>query len=525
MKKTRIIIAMLAILVLVLPFSLMACKKDTSDTGAITWATILNTDYNAVARDKEFSQVDEITIPLIDPVKNYIVVTDPAMYELDIALFYENVASINSFVVYNYKDNTSAAYNYTEAFNPANMDIKLTKDNLVVINNDVTDVNVIINSAGTQIIKTNSEITYVDALNLFEIDGDYFFVKDGTIKRLGVDFDNNNIRDKAFNNGYAQIAGNNYAQIYASTGELILSYTRPNNISQSRFNLLSNGDILIVNAIEVEEPTYRDLNESEYDYKVVDDQGDATYQKTEYLYMSAANKSITTVSYSFFPYFYLGTDMIKAMTNTSMKDGYNGIFIGLKPNGKIISQGFDSAAYYALKTDGTMIEIQDLTAAKYEGVRLVATDVFACIIDEYTALYNAKGEFINSFHTPDQAKVGSCYVWLPNKVVYTFDGTPKYEFEPTDVVLDTGDNYLIIKSGDSLKILYKGNNIATIDITGYNTFCSGIILLEKDGTTTAYKVDGTQIKSVNATFAQNNMYVFASGVICLGSDGKYYSVK
>ena len=528
MKKTRIIIAMLAILVIIMPFALMACKKDTNDNGALTWDKVLKTDFAATTRDIEFSQVDELSIPLLDPVKDYVVKTKPVAglspYS-DIVVFYEDTATITSLIIYNYKTNTSATYTYTEAFDPTGMDITWTKDDLLVINNNVTNVNVIINSSATQIVKVNAEIEYNEELNLFIINDVCFTVKDGTFKRIGIDLDNPTKANRA--NGYIQTYKANCALIYAETGEIVASYFKPDYITNAQYTLLDNGDILVIESIEVTKPDYRDLEPSEYDFRTMD-AGNIKYTKVSYKYMSASNKTVTSVSYDFVPYYYVTNQMVYYMTNTVLNDGYIGLMVCIEPQDKWLTvNSIADATYYAVKNDGTMVKIQNYSAMKYSRISLIATDTFVCGHEDYIAFINAKGEFINSFYYDDNDDIiGSYYVMYPGQAIIALDGTPKYEFQEGDVVTAWGDNYVLIRSGETLKFIYKTNNVVSLDTTDYNFYVpGGIVLMEKDGSTTAYKVDGTAIKTVETTFDPGNMLVLATGVIARGANGTYYSVK
>ena len=76
----------------------MACKKDTETSGAITWTTVLKTDFAATTRDIEFSSVEALTIPLLDPAKDYVLVTRYATdgNTSDIVVIYEDTATITT---------------------------------------------------------------------------------------------------------------------------------------------------------------------------------------------------------------------------------------------------------------------------------------------------------------------------------------------------------------------------------------------------------------------------------------------
>ncbi len=527
MKKSRIIIAMLAILVIIMPFALMACKKDTNDNSALTWDKVLKTDFAAATRDIDYSQVDELSIPLLDPVKDYVVVTKPIsgmnVYS-DIIVFYEDTPTITSLIIYNYKTNTSATYSFTEAVDPTAMTIAWTTDDLLIINNTVTNVNVIINSSGTQIVKVNAEIEYKEELNLFIINDVCFTVKDGTFKRIGIDLEK--VTESNRTNGFIQVKGAKFALIYSETGEIVASYFKPDSITNATYLFLDNGDIIVVENTEVTKPDYRDLDQSEYDIREIDG-GETKYNKVSYKYMSASNKSVTSVSYDFVPYFYIQSEMVYYMTNTVLNDDYIGIILGLEINEKWITKSIDGAHYYAVKKDGTIAQIHNYSDMQYSSVRLIATDTFVFNYEDYIAFINAKGEFINSFYYDSNDDIiGSYYVMYPGQAIYSLDGTPKYEFLEGDLIQGYGDNFVIIRSGETLKFIYKTNNVVSIDVTDYNYYIpGGIVLMEKDGSTSAYKVDGSLIKTVETTFEPTNMYILTSGVIAHGENGKYYSVK
>ena len=292
----------------------------------------MKTDFAAATRDIDYSQVDELSIPLLDPVKDYVVVTKPItglnVYS-DIIVFYEDTPTITSLIIYNYKTNTSATYSFTEAIDPTAMNITWTNDDLLIINNTVTNVNVIINSSGAQIVKVNAEIEYKEALNLFIINDVCFTVKDGTFKRIGIDLEN--VTESNRTNGYIQVKGAKFALIYSETGEIVASYFKPDSITNATYLFLDNGDIIVIENTEVTKPDYRDLDQSEYDIREIEG-GETKYKKVSYKYMSASNKSVTSVSYDFVPYFYIQSEMVYYMTNTVLNDDYIGIILGLEIN-------------------------------------------------------------------------------------------------------------------------------------------------------------------------------------------------
>ena len=533
-NKKIVLLAVLAILIIVSSICFMSCNKN-KDNGPFNWTKVLNSNYLAKAREIEYSQIDEISIPLMETGKTYMTLGDANMYSEnnDFVIFAEDAAEINSFIIYDMATNTSAKFEIGQNVDPYNLEFATTGNGIIVVNDDNDGIYWLTNKAAEKIKDATAKIEIDQGSNDVYIVDDVIYVYDnGTVVRSSVKPQQNQQGYYTrYNNGYFQVQDDNNFYIYNKTGKLTAKLEKQifkPNVDPAA-TTLPNGDLFVTYLIQLEFSPIVVPTSADYDVAIVNGQNTRYFSKEQYI-LSAETGAITAVNYDFIPYMAASAETAADTFNAKLNDGYIGILGAMPIVDKYVTGANMALDYYAITKDGAFEKINDfdvVTSNIANRAILVDTDTFAVInyVDDLITFVNKKGEYVGSFYNFDN--YGMKYVIVDNNA-YNLDGSAKYTLlKDKEQFKNEYDTYFTVYNSDTkaVKIFYKNNEVKAFECDDYDNVdaTENYIIHSKAGSTDIYKVDGTFVKTINTNFVDSKHTL--SGTIALGADGKWYLAK